>query len=143
MRIYGTTYLRRTFGPTLATVMETPNLSYEINATLIGEGENMGENRHSLRRLAEHLFNAVINSLTRIPTALTLIAHCIFSATQEQYPDATLVAVGGAIFLRFLAPAIVSPNAFGVTTEELPYKVCMRERERERLMFMYHISLPI
>lgn len=42
------------------------------------------------------------------------ICHYLREVVRAKYPESSLTAVGGFIFLRFLCPAIVSPDGFNI-----------------------------
>ena len=123
LHLYGSSYLRRTLKPIIDKMLETPNMSYEINPQMLEPGQNMGENRHTLRHLTENIFASILSTLPQIPTAINLTCYGIARATHRRFPEATHAAVGGIIFLRFLCPALVSPASHNIVTEPLPPRV--------------------
>ncbi|KAI9268706.1 Rho GTPase activation protein [Sporodiniella umbellata] len=66
--------------------------------------------------IAEELLVAIISSLNNIPYGIRWICKQIRSLTKRKYPEATEHAVssliGGFFFLRFVNPAIVTPQAY-------------------------------
>jgi hypothetical protein len=45
---------------------------------------------------------------------MRLICYVISKSTLEHFSETSLVAVGGALFLRFYAPFIIAPESYGV-----------------------------
>lgn len=43
------------------------------------KGENLGENRANLKRLADYLFKNIIDSIPRVPLAVSLVCHGVVS----------------------------------------------------------------
>ena len=123
LKTYGQGYLQKLLQPLLERMLESPGLSYEVNTNNLGKGENLGENRSNLKRLADFLFNSITDSIPRVPLAVNLICHGVLRAAHRRFPDSSYLAVGAAFFLRFLGPALASPEAHGVTEEKLPLKV--------------------
>ena len=116
--LYGSKYLLNLMLPLFKQMAETPNMSYEINPDALGKKENLGENRATLRRVTEQFFSAIINSANHVPLAMHLICHGIAKAVSAKFPEASLSAVGGALFLRFYTPFIVSPESYGILERE-------------------------
>lgn len=65
-----------------------------------------------------------------------MMCHCLYQVLCKNYPSAqqNTGTVGTILFLRFINPAIVSPQKFGIVkTDELPHNV------QRGLMFMSKI----
>ncbi|CAG8531317.1 2476_t:CDS:10 [Ambispora leptoticha] len=69
-----------------------------------------------LMEIANSFLTTIIESLEEIPYGIRWICKQIRSLTKRRYPDATEFAmcslIGGFFFLRFLNPAIVTPQAY-------------------------------
>ncbi|KAI8985800.1 Rho GTPase activation protein [Pilobolus umbonatus] len=70
----------------------------------------------TLMDIANSFLSTIINSLDQIPYGIRWICKQIRSLTKRKYPDATEHAIasliGGFFFLRFVNPAIVTPQAY-------------------------------
>ena len=70
----------------------------------------------TLMEIAESFLTTIIESLDQIPYGIRWICKQIRSLTKRKYPDATEYAIssliGGFFFLRFVNPAIVTPQAY-------------------------------
>lgn len=70
----------------------------------------------TLMDIANSLLSTIINSLDQVPYGIRWICKQIRSLTKRKYPDATDHAIssliGGFFFLRFVNPAIVTPQAY-------------------------------
>ncbi|KAI8890682.1 putative ras GTPase-activating protein sar1 [Backusella circina FSU 941] len=70
----------------------------------------------TLVNIANQFLTTIINSLDQIPYGIRWICKQIRSLTKRKYPDASESAIssliGGFFFLRFLNPAIVTPQAY-------------------------------
>lgn len=80
--------------------------------------------RHTkLISLANEVVDTIINSLDSVPYGIRWICKQIRLLTKRKYPDATETAVcsliGAFFFLRFINPAIVSPQTY-VLVDKLP-----------------------
>lgn len=69
-----------------------------------------------LMDIANSLLTTIISSLDQVPYGIRWICKQIRSLTKRKYPDATEHAIssliGGFFFLRFVNPAIVTPQAY-------------------------------
>ncbi|KDN41146.1 Rho GTPase activation protein [Tilletiaria anomala UBC 951] len=69
-----------------------------------------------LMEIANSFLLTIINSIERVPYGIRWICKQIRSLTKRKYPDATDFAIcsliGGFFFLRFINPAIVTPQAY-------------------------------
>jgi neurofibromin 1 len=100
-------------------MIKTPDLSYEIDPSRLQQGEPK-ENVNALKSLCEQLMESVLASAADFPVNFCLLCHGIRTATAAKFPGAELNAVGGLVFLRFLTPALVSPQTLGVCDFALP-----------------------
>eukprot|EP00054_Salpingoeca_dolichothecata_P028574 m.218407 g.218407 ORF g.218407 m.218407 type:complete len:2785 (-) comp26259_c1_seq1:68-8422(-) len=122
-RLYGKAYLRGTLEPIISHMMDAPDVSYEVDPAKLGPEENLEENQKRLQALASQFFEAILNSLGKVPAHLRLVCHAIRSATKPLFPESELSAVGGVMFLRYFTPALVSPQFFGIVHNPLPPRV--------------------
>lgn len=69
-----------------------------------------------LMEIADSFLDTIIASLDSVPYGIRWICKQIRSLTKRKYPDASEYAIcsliGGFFFLRFLNPAIVTPQAY-------------------------------
>ncbi|KAG2232300.1 hypothetical protein INT48_009321 [Thamnidium elegans] len=70
----------------------------------------------TLMDIANSFLSTIMNSLDQVPYGIRWICKQIRSLTKRKYPDATEHAIssliGGFFFLRFVNPAIVTPQAY-------------------------------
>ncbi|XP_067253752.1 neurofibromin isoform X2 [Chanodichthys erythropterus] len=137
-KVYGATYLQKLLEPLLRGVItgtEWQMLSFEVDPTRLETGENLEANQRNLLRMTDRFFQAIINSSGEFPPQLRSVCHCLFQATchsllskasvkdrkevrkavvSQRFPQNSIGAVGSAMFLRFVNPAIVSPYEAGI-----------------------------
>ncbi|XP_046892611.1 neurofibromin isoform X2 [Hypomesus transpacificus] len=135
-KVYGAVYLQKLLEPLLRGVITTPeNISFEVDPTRLDQGENLEENQRNLLQITERFFLAIINSSSEFPPQLRSVCHCLYQATchslltkatvkekkenkkavvSQRFPQNSIGAVGSAMFLRFINPAIVSPYEAGI-----------------------------
>lgn len=58
------------------------------------------------------LVDKIIDSIDLMPNILKVVSRQIYITVEKKFPDAVLIAVGSFIFLRFLCPVIISPEAY-------------------------------
>lgn len=78
-----------------------------------------------LMEIANSFLHTIIESLDSVPYGIRWICKQIRSLTRRKYPEATDYAIcsliGGFFFLRFINPAIVTPQAY-MLVEGVPAK---------------------
>ncbi|XP_016125031.1 neurofibromin-like isoform X1 [Sinocyclocheilus grahami] len=143
-KVYGATYLQKLLEPLLRAVItgtEWQMLSFEVDPTRLETGENLEENQRNLLRMTDRFFRAIISSSGEFPPQLRSVCHCLFQATchsllskasvkdrkevrkavvSQRFPQNSIGAVGSAMFLRFVNPAIVSPYEAGILDKKPP-----------------------
>jgi Ras GTPase-activating-like protein IQGAP2/3 len=78
-----------------------------------------------LSDLANQLLDTILASIDHVPYGIRWICKQIRSLTKRKYPNATEYSIcsliGGFFFLRFVNPAIVTPNAY-MLVDSVPQK---------------------
>uniref|UniRef100_A0A8C2WU17 Neurofibromin n=1 Tax=Cyclopterus lumpus TaxID=8103 RepID=A0A8C2WU17_CYCLU len=135
-KVYGAAYLQKLLEPLLRGVITTPeHISFEVDPTRLEQGENLEDNQRNLLQITERFFQAIIGSSSEFPPQLRSVCHCLYQATchsllnkatvkekkenkkavvSQRFPQNSIGAVGSAMFLRFVNPAIVSPYEAGI-----------------------------
>ncbi|XP_061682384.1 neurofibromin isoform X4 [Syngnathoides biaculeatus] len=135
-KVYGAAYLQKLLEPLLKGVITTPeHISFEVDSTRLEQGENLEDNQRNLLQITERFFHAIIGSSSEFPPQLRSVCHCLYQATchsllnkatvkekkenkkavvSQRFPQNSIGAVGSAMFLRFVNPAIVSPYEAGI-----------------------------
>ncbi|CCK72560.1 GTPase-activating protein IRA1 KNAG_0K01960 [Huiozyma naganishii CBS 8797] len=107
-RIKGCDYLVKLLRPILQELVDTSD-NFDIEKT-----EPEGESNQSIEmflRYLDKLSNAILDSLEYFPPELRLITHAVYVAMKEKFPEYAHIAVGTFVFLRFIGPALVSPES--------------------------------
>lgn len=114
-KVYGAAYLQKLLEPLLRGVITTPDhISFEVDPTRLEQGENLEENQRNLLQITERFFQAIIGSSSEFPPQLRSVCHCLYQVVSQRFPQNSIGAVGSAMFLRFVNPAIVSPYEAGI-----------------------------
>ncbi|XP_072557475.1 neurofibromin isoform X1 [Paramormyrops kingsleyae] len=146
-KVYGATYLQKLLEPLLRGVINTPEaqqISFEVDPTRLEPSECLEDNQRNLLRITDRFFLAIISSSSDFPPQLRSVCHCLYQATCHsllskatvkeklegiksvvslRFPQNSIGAVGSAMFLRFINPAIVSPYEAGVLDKKPPPRI--------------------
>uniref|UniRef100_A0A4W3I8P4 Neurofibromin n=1 Tax=Callorhinchus milii TaxID=7868 RepID=A0A4W3I8P4_CALMI len=125
-KVYGATYLQKLLEPLLRTVLKDPekqHLSFEVDPTRLEATESLEENQRNLLQMTERFFHAIINSSSEFPPQLRSVCHCLYQVVSQRFPQNSIGAVGSAMFLRFINPAIVSPYEAGILDKKPPPRI--------------------
>lgn len=125
-KIYGAAYLQNLLEPLIRPLLEEPNTSFEVDTARLELQEDIEQNRGNLIALTQKVFDAIINSAERFPPQLRSMCHCLYQVLSKRFPNLlqnNIGAVGTVIFLRFINPAIVSPQELGIVGKQVPSSV--------------------
>ncbi|KAF2884403.1 hypothetical protein ILUMI_21782, partial [Ignelater luminosus] len=125
-KIYGASYLQTLLEPLIKPLLDEPNCSFEVDPARIETTEDIEENRQNLIALTQKVFDAIVSSADKFPPQLRSMCHCLYQVLSKrfpQFPQNNIGAVGTVIFLRFINPAIVSPQEMGIVTKQVPTSV--------------------
>ncbi|KAF5294854.1 hypothetical protein FQA39_LY00338 [Lamprigera yunnana] len=125
-KIYGASYLQTLLEPLIKPLLEDSNCSFEVDPARIELNEDIEENRQNLIALTQKVFDAIVNSADTFPAQLRSMCHCLYQVLSKrfpQFPQNNIGAVGTVIFLRFINPAIVSPQEMGIVIKQVPVPV--------------------
>uniref|UniRef100_A0A673AI19 RAS p21 protein activator 3 n=1 Tax=Sphaeramia orbicularis TaxID=375764 RepID=A0A673AI19_9TELE len=114
MKLAGMHYLQVTLKPIIDEIC-TEHKSCEIDPVKLKESENLDTNRENLRHYVDRIFNVITTSGVRCPTVMCDIFFSLRESAATRFQvdqDVRYTAVSSFIFLRFFAPAILSPNLF-------------------------------
>uniref|UniRef100_UPI00398F1689 ras GTPase-activating protein 3 isoform X1 n=2 Tax=Pristiophorus japonicus TaxID=55135 RepID=UPI00398F1689 len=114
MKLAGRHYLQVTLKPIVDEICEV-HKPCEIDPVKLKDGENLESNMDNLRQYVERIFNVVTNSGMSCPTVMCDIFFSLRESAAKRFQgdtDVRYTAVSSFIFLRFFAPAILSPNLF-------------------------------
>ncbi|KAG7470552.1 hypothetical protein MATL_G00115000 [Megalops atlanticus] len=117
---------------------------FEVDPTRLEPSESLEENQRNLLQITDQFFLAIIKSSCEFPPQLRSVCHCLYQATchsllskatvkdrkegkravvSQRFPQNSIAAVGSAMFLRFINPAIVSPYETGILDKKPPPKI--------------------
>ncbi|KAB1267706.1 Ras GTPase-activating protein 3 [Camelus dromedarius] len=117
MKLAGMQYLHDTLKPTIEEICQS-HKSCEIDPVRLKEHESLESNMENLRQYVDRIFNVITKSGVSCPTVMCDIFFSLREAAAKRFQDdldVRYTAVSSFIFLRFFAPAILSPNLFQLT----------------------------
>ena len=124
-KLNGRQYLKLTLGPVLRELQQQPFPS-ELNPTLLPPGQDIIANQKNVQMICEKFLTAIANSVPQCALPFREICHFLKQVVSDKFPGAAETAIAGFIFLRFLCPAIVAPDGFGVISGDLQDKELRR-----------------
>ncbi|XP_066562444.1 ras GTPase-activating protein 3 isoform X2 [Amia ocellicauda] len=114
MKLAGMHYLQVTLKPIIDEICEE-HKPCEIDPVKLKESENLETNRENLRHYVDQIFTVITKSGVSCPTVMCDIFFALRESAAKRFQvdlDVRYTAVSSFIFLRFFAPAILSPNLF-------------------------------
>uniref|UniRef100_A0A670XSH0 RAS p21 protein activator 3 n=1 Tax=Pseudonaja textilis TaxID=8673 RepID=A0A670XSH0_PSETE len=117
MKLAGKHYLQVTLKPIIDEICQL-HKPCEIDPVKLKDAENLENNRENLRQYVDRIFTVITKSGVRCPTVMCDIFFSLRESAAIRFqddPDVRYTAVSSFIFLRFFAPAILSPNLFHLT----------------------------
>lgn len=117
MKLAGMHYLQVTLKPIIDEICQL-HKPCEIDPVKLKDGENLENNRENLRQYVDRIFTVITKSGVSCPTVMCDIFFSLRESAAKRFQgdsDVRYTAVSSFIFLRFFAPAILSPNLFQLT----------------------------
>uniref|UniRef100_A0A8C2Y193 RAS p21 protein activator 3 n=1 Tax=Capra hircus TaxID=9925 RepID=A0A8C2Y193_CAPHI len=117
MKLAGMQYLHVTLKPAIEEICQS-HKPCEIDPVRLKDGESLESNMENLRQFVDRVFSVITKSGVSCPTVMCDIFFSLREAAAKRFQDdldVRYTAVSSFIFLRFFAPAILSPNLFQLT----------------------------
>ncbi|XP_039600599.1 ras GTPase-activating protein 3 isoform X1 [Polypterus senegalus] len=114
MKLAGMHYLQVTLKPIIDEICDD-HKPCEIDPVKLKESENFDTNKENLRQYVDRIFTVITKSGVSCPTVMCDIFFSLRESAAKRFQvdqDVRYTAVSSFIFLRFFAPAILSPNLF-------------------------------
>ncbi|XP_047542622.1 neurofibromin isoform X1 [Vanessa atalanta] len=126
-KIYGYGYLQNLLEPLITALLDqadcNASLSFEVDPARLDPTHDIEINRNNLRDLTREVFERIISSADKFPSQLRSMCHCLYQVLSKrfvQFPQTSVGAVGTVLFLRYINPAIVSPQEMGIVNRPIP-----------------------
>lgn len=102
---YGQNYLNKTICPIVKEIVDT-EVYFEV------EKRETTEDSAKFIHFFEQTVQLITDSLEELPEAFKYVCHVISETVSAKFENAALSAVGSFLFLRFICPAVISPEQF-------------------------------
>ncbi|OAD65239.1 hypothetical protein PHYBLDRAFT_85899, partial [Phycomyces blakesleeanus NRRL 1555(-)] len=115
-------YIRITLQPAMEAInsLGDSELTWELDPQKMGPDDDASRNKRNIVNATELLLKAICSSVPNAPRAFRQELCLIGEAVRERYPESKYMAVGGFVFLRLFAPAILTPEHAGFSKQALP-----------------------
>jgi len=113
-------YLRTTLCDPIVAVTKMKVAELEINPEFARINTNLNANMDRFRSIVKMFVEAIYNSAASFPSEARQLCSMIRSKCSAKFSEASLQPVGNVIILRFITPAIVTPEEYGFTHELTP-----------------------
>ncbi|KAL6062536.1 Ras GTPase activating protein ira2 [Balamuthia mandrillaris] len=106
----GRRFLQALVVPLVTDVMR--HEAIEVNPSKLRDPSLLEQNQQRLLEAVELVFSAVESMATSFPSSLQSMFHFIFERVTERWPGHGYQIVGGFFWLRFMCPALVTPEKY-------------------------------
>ena len=114
----GRSYLTGTLAAPMRAALATPLASVEMDANRLAQAQreehDLVANAKALIEVTEAFLSAILASAAECPRGIRAICRVLHHVVGAKFPASQLSSVGGFVFLRFLCPAIISPEQVGL-----------------------------
>ncbi len=111
----GIPYLRETLGPLVSSVLKQDPSLFEVDPK--HNPADPAANMERLKDLCLSFFNTIVKSTPTMPVPFRWMARILHDEVAQRFPDSKKTSVGGFLFLRFICPAMLSPEHHGLVDE--------------------------
>ncbi|KAG6849386.1 hypothetical protein H0H93_008893 [Arthromyces matolae] len=113
-KIHGYNYLRHLIQPIVKVMMEDPSgCGYDLDPTRVGDDEAARNAKH-VELIAAQFLSILTSSVSALPPIFREICAHISHTVGKTWPDARFAATGAFMFLRFISPALVTPELIDI-----------------------------
>eukprot|EP01094_Clydonella_sp_ATCC50884_P029053 TRINITY_DN894_c0_g1_i1.p1 TRINITY_DN894_c0_g1~~TRINITY_DN894_c0_g1_i1.p1 ORF type:complete len:1012 (+),score=384.73 TRINITY_DN894_c0_g1_i1:52-3087(+) len=115
-RLCGKQYVSDMLKPLITELNEFSG-SIEIDPRKItadSEHKDVQENLTNFKYFAAKFVKQIVDSLKTIPGAFRFVSSALVEGVEFKFPEATRVVIAGFFFLRFVCPAVVSPEGYDI-----------------------------
>ncbi|GAM23465.1 hypothetical protein SAMD00019534_066400 [Acytostelium subglobosum LB1] len=115
IKLIGQPYLKQALFPVINKLL-TNKESMEIDPTKLGPGEDINSNVARLSILARQFIRSINDTVGSVPSSVKELAAYISKTVHEFFPGAEKLTIIGILFLKYICPAIITPENFGIVS---------------------------
>jgi len=119
MQVVGGDYLRTMLSPLITAILQDP-VGFEIDPNKINSAEDIAENLKKLKAATSKFLDQILKSKDSCPMSLREFLWMAATEVGQKFPASRRQVVAGFYFLRFVCPAIFSPEKFGLAKGNIP-----------------------
>jgi len=116
MRMHGREYLHNTLGNFFRTCL-SQDIELEVDPQRVHTSACIEKGCSVLMKLAHSLVDAIFSTPNSLPTALRDLFAYLQVEVMKRFPEMKDRVVGGFFFLRFVCPALLSPEQWGIVDD--------------------------
>lgn len=123
--LYGGCYLDRILSPFISNILSQKK-SFEINPHhKLSHDDSLQRRITRLKNETSSILHCIFHSIEYLPMEICQLTNCLYESTKEKFPGYEHSISGGFLLLRFICPAIISPESFGLNFYE-PSEIARR-----------------
>jgi len=120
-KLVGVEFLQEVIGPILEKII----LSWALTTGGVGTTEvdmdvklreynELPRHLENLNKKCQQLLDSILSSYDKLPSTVRGVAHLVFNEVGRKYPSRQRIGIGNFLFLRFICPAIITPESYGI-----------------------------
>lgn len=115
MKMNGTRWLRAAVRESM-TEIASSDAPFEIDPSKLDNADEatLKTNQANLVGFCSKILDQICASASAAPPVVREVARCLILLVARKFPDAGHFSVGGLLFLRYLCPALLAPDNFGM-----------------------------
>jgi len=121
VKMLGISYLKNVIQPILDVIRMFESVknrkSIEIDPSKINPEQDIEENLKNLKVITQQVLDGICGSADQLPSTIRAISHFVYTEVGRVFPGFEYVGVGNFLFLRFICPALISPESYGLSEE--------------------------
>uniref|UniRef100_A0A6B2KWZ6 Ras-GAP domain-containing protein n=1 Tax=Arcella intermedia TaxID=1963864 RepID=A0A6B2KWZ6_9EUKA len=106
----GRDYLIDVLSKHIQTVSGERKVNFEIDPSKITEKDEVDKNLKALEAKSYDILRSILDSAQNLPIGIRMIARIVKEQSQIHHPDQVNIFIGSFLFLRFIGPALFSPE---------------------------------
>eukprot|EP01103_Thecamoeba_quadrilineata_P018301 TRINITY_DN68_c7_g1_i1.p1 TRINITY_DN68_c7_g1~~TRINITY_DN68_c7_g1_i1.p1 ORF type:complete len:731 (-),score=172.08 TRINITY_DN68_c7_g1_i1:208-2400(-) len=115
VNIFGKYYVREVLGPSIRKIAK--GVALEVDPSRLKSEAQIEVNRHKLCKACQRLFDLISSSTQQIPLRVRQVLWELNDRIGKAFPNSFNRIIGAFFFLRYICPAIVHPENYGIISD--------------------------